>query len=84
MLFECCDGPFCSVDSMDVREDKLDVDLFRMYFSTAAEHSLSITFSAGWYPPVLRVVITSLNAVTMDARVGPIFFEGVHRLHSCT
>ncbi len=40
-----------------------------MYFSTAAKHSLSITFSAGWYPPVLRVVITSLNAVTMDASV---------------
>ena len=29
MLFECCDGPFCSVDSMVVQGDELDVDLFR-------------------------------------------------------
>jgi len=29
MLFKCCDGPFCSVDSMVVRQDKLDVDFFR-------------------------------------------------------
>jgi len=41
-----------------------------MYFSTAAKHSLSITFSAGWYPPVLRVVITSLNAVVHCASDG--------------
>ena len=40
-----------------------------MYFSTPAKYSLYITFRARWYPPVLRVVITCVNAVTMDAYV---------------
>ena len=31
MLFKCCNGLFCSVDSMVVRGDQLDVDLFRPY-----------------------------------------------------
>ncbi len=29
MLFECCNGSFCSVDSMVVGGDQLDVDRFR-------------------------------------------------------
>ena len=40
-----------------------------IYASTAAKHLLSITFRDGVYPPVLRVEIISLNAVTMAASV---------------
>ena len=29
-----------------------------IYFSTVAEHSLSITFNVGVYPPALKVAIT--------------------------
>ena len=59
MLFECCDGPFCSVDSMVVRGDKLDVDLFRpdVFFNCGQ------TFIVHYIQcQVLRLVITSLDA----------------------
>jgi hypothetical protein len=40
-----------------------------IYAFTAAKNSLSITFRVGVYPPVFRVEITSLNAITMAASI---------------
>ncbi len=49
MLLECCDGTFCGIDMMVVQRNELDVDVLRLdVFLMAAEHSLYITFSAGW------------------------------------
>ena len=64
VLFKCCDGPFCSVDSMVVWGDKLDVDVFRpdIFFDCSG------TFIVH-QPPFFGGVISSVNAVTMDASV---------------
>ncbi len=49
MFLESTDGTFSSVDAMIVRRDQLDILLLDwMCCLTALEHSLSMTFSAGW------------------------------------
>ncbi len=69
MLFKCCDGPFCSVDSMVVRGNELDVDLFRPDVFFNRDQTFIVHYIQRRDPSVLRVVITSVNAVTMDASV---------------
>ncbi len=41
----------------------------RIYLSTTVEHSLSITFNAGWYPQICSTLMSSLNAVIIAAPV---------------
>ncbi len=49
MFLESTDGAFGGVDAMIVRRDQLDFHLVGSdVLSTALEHSLSMTFSAGW------------------------------------
>ncbi len=41
----------------------------QIYLSTAVEHSLSITFNAGWYPRVHSTSMASVNAVIIAVLV---------------
>jgi hypothetical protein len=41
----------------------------QIYLSTVVEHSLSITFHAGWYPRIHSTSMTSLNVVIIAALV---------------